>query len=240
MIYLTYHTPVIIYPGEESEVIKLRGDQVVRCRLDRALANSHWFDTFFAARSEYLKFAGSDHKPVVTCFDATKRKSKGIFRFDRRLKDNHEVKELIKETWTSSPSEAVESRIIHVRKALIKWCKNQHLNSRKAIEKHKEDLEAAMVNLNNNSDLISKINKDLTNEYLKEEAFWKQRSRNLWLSLGDKNSGFFHAVTKGRQAINTMTVMENGAGLVFFKDEDITDCVVQYYENLFKSVRGDR
>jgi len=216
------------------------GDQVVRCRLDRALANSHWFTTFFAVRSEYLKFAGSDHKPVVTCFDATKRKSKGIFRFDRRLKDNHEVKELIKETWTSSPSEAVESRIINVRKALITWCKNQHLNSRKATEKHKEDLEAAMVNPNNNSDLISKINKDLTNAYLNEEAFWKQSSRNLWLSLGDKNSGFFHAVTKGRQAINTMIVMENGAGLVFFKDDDITDCVVQYYESLFKSVRGDR
>lgn len=64
----------------------VRNEQVVRCRLDRAVLNSEWFEDFHAG--EYLKFEGSDHKPIVTCFDTERRKGKGLFRFDRRLKDN--------------------------------------------------------------------------------------------------------------------------------------------------------
>lgn len=66
------------------------------------------------------------------------------------------------------PSAPVEDRIIQVRKALVKWSREQHLNSRKKIEKHKSDLDAAMSSSINNEDLIQKINGDLKKTYLDE------------------------------------------------------------------------
>lgn len=50
------------------------------------------------------------------------------------------------------------------------------------------ELEDAMTSPTNDVALLTKITNDLNSVYLAEEAFWKQRSRNLWISLGDKNS----------------------------------------------------
>lgn len=58
----------------------------VLCRLDRAMANSSWAETFPNARSEYLKFEGSDHRPLVSHFSYSNQRRKGLFRFDRNLK----------------------------------------------------------------------------------------------------------------------------------------------------------
>lgn len=63
----------------------VRGTHVVKCRLDRAMGNSAWTEMFPKGRSEYLQFEGSDHRTVVSYF-AQGIKQKGIFRYDRRLR----------------------------------------------------------------------------------------------------------------------------------------------------------
>ena len=76
--------------------------------------------------------------------------------------------------------------------------------------------------------------------YLAEESFWKQRSRNLWLSLGDRNSCYFHAVTKGRKAKTNFSVMESAKGNTAVTEKEITGTIVEYFKNLFKTAPGDR
>lgn len=218
----------------------MSGDDVVRCRLDRSIANSHWFELFHSGSCEYLKYEGSDHKPILTCFDLTRKKRKGLFRFDRRLKDNPEVKKLVEETWESAGRCSVQSKIGLTRKAIVLWNKEHHRNRKSVIHKWKEELEEAMISPQNDVALLNKINADLKAAYLAEESYWKQRSRNLWLSLGDKNSGFFHAITKGRKAINNFSVMENAEGVPVFTEKEITGTIVAYHNNLFKTVPGDR
>ena len=41
-----------------------RGQHLVHSRLDRTLANSAWYDAFPQGCSHYLRFEGSDHRPV--------------------------------------------------------------------------------------------------------------------------------------------------------------------------------
>lgn len=75
-----------------------RGTHLVHCRLDRSVANSDWSDLFPKAKSHYLLFEESDHRPLLSIFDPTRKKSHKLFRYDRRLCHNTEVTNLVKET----------------------------------------------------------------------------------------------------------------------------------------------
>ena len=71
--------------------------------------------------------------------------------------------------------------------------------------------------------------------YKAEELFWRQKSRVQWLQGGDKNSAYFHAVTKGRRARNKLTVIENEVGTPFFEEDEIGKVFAEYYSELFTS-----
>ncbi|WZY88204.1 hypothetical protein YC2023_044939 [Brassica napus] len=80
-----------------------------------------------------------------------------------------------------------------------------------------------------------KVTADLRAAYLAEESYWKQRSRLLWLRLGDRNSGFFHSVTKGRRRANMFSVIEDEQGAPVYKEEQIAQVIVEYFGKLFSS-----
>ena len=136
------------------------------------------------------------------------RKSGRIFRYDRRLKDVPEVKDLIKAAWEGSPSASVSHKLTQCRRAIVSWCRSHHTNSRKAIEDLKSKVDTAMADPTVEEATISTLNTTLLEAYKAEEQLWRQRSRLLWLTLGDRNTSFFHAVSKGRRARNKLSVMK--------------------------------
>jgi len=207
-----------------------RNDHGVFCKLDRAMSNSEWDVNYPSGRSKYLPFEGSDHRPIVTFFDLQKKKRKGLFRYDRRLRDNEEVTQLVEEYWQRDLIEEVELKINRCRHAIIAWSREKHLNSQKKIEEYRLKLENGMTCLTSDQSLINNISEDLKKAYLAEEEHWKQRSRQLWLTLGDKNTGFFHASTKGRKAVNKFSVIEDDAGLTFYEEHQILKVISEYYQ----------
>ena len=176
-------------------------------RLNRFLCNSNWSDLFPSCRSQYMKFEGSGHRPLLSFLDTSRRKGQKIFRLDRRLRDNKEVKQLIKDSQERFPHLHVEEKLSLCRQAICKQSKNFYDNSRKILDTLRERLEIAMTDPIHNEDLIFQINKDIIQTYRKEEEFWKQRSRQLWLILGDSNTSYFHSTTKARQARNRLLVI---------------------------------
>lgn len=212
-----------------------RHTHLVLCRLDRSLSNSEWADVFPACRSQYLKFEGSDHRPLMSFLDTSRKKGPKIFRFDRHLNDNAEVKELVSAVWNNATHLMVEERLSLCRHAICHWCKVFYENSQKALEETRSKLDLALSTLSPDESLIQSLNQKLLSIYKAEESFWKQRSRQLWLSLGDANTAYFHAMAKGRTARNRLTVMENKEGSPGFEEDQISDVISSYYSDLFKS-----
>ncbi|CAA7029802.1 unnamed protein product [Microthlaspi erraticum] len=204
------------------------------------MANSAWIEAYPSGRSEYLNFEGSDHRPIISFFHAAKKKKRGLFRYDRKLRNNEEVKQLIEETWNYNSRANVEMRISNCRKAIIQWHKSNHTNNQKQIEEKRRELEGAMSNNEPNEILISQINKELKGAYEAEEEYWRQRSRQMWLSLGDKNSGYFHAATRGRRARNNISVIEDDAGNTVYEEAKIAEIITCYFEKMFTSQAGSR
>lgn len=88
-----------------------RYNHFIQSRLDRAMTHCSWFEKFPAGHSEYLRFEGSDHRPIVVHFDVSARRKKGLFRFDRRLKNQPEIRELVETQWTGEPLDSVVTMI---------------------------------------------------------------------------------------------------------------------------------
>ena len=66
-------------------------------------------------------------------------------------------------------------------------------NSKTKLEEKKLELEhLTAMNNANNLDVIQKVKDEINDLLLQEELFWRQRSRSIWLPVGDKNTKYFH------------------------------------------------
>lgn len=123
-----------------------------------------------------MAFEASDHKPLLSFFEPEQKRRRGLFSYDRRLKDSEEVKALIAETWKNASGLTIKDRIVRVRRAIMDWSKEQGINNKMAIEKKREELNTALSSPANDVNLINRITAELTTAYTAEEAYWRQRS----------------------------------------------------------------
>ena len=66
---------------------------------------------------------------------------------------------------------------------------------------------------------------------LMEETSWRQKSRELWLRKGDKNTGYFHKMANAHKRVNSMVKIKiNGTWVS--EDSDIKEGVVQAFNSL--------
>ena len=49
---------------------------------------------------------------------------------------------------------------------------------------------------------------------MREEVYWRQKSREKWLKEGDRNTKFFHNSIKMRRAHNKIFSIENSEGIM--------------------------
>ncbi|XP_074346736.1 uncharacterized protein LOC141685541 [Apium graveolens] len=87
---------------------------------------------------------------------------------------------------------------------------------------------------NDNEEL--KVMERKLNDFLyKEEVFWKQRSRELWLQAGDQNTKNFHQRAKKKNKINSIKGLLNEEN-EWIQDEDGVNKIIQkFYQSLFTS-----
>ncbi|XP_056864290.1 uncharacterized protein LOC130511362 [Raphanus sativus] len=190
---------------------------------------------FPASCCNYLRYEGSDHRPLLTYLDAKKVKKRRPFRYDRRLNDNEDARKIIEEAWQKGAEETVEIKISRCRKEIIKWSKIQKEICTKAMILNQQELEKELSAAVPDSGRIVILTEALSKAYREEELFWRQRSRILWLQGGDRNSAFFHAVTKVRTARNQITTIENAEGVPTYEEEDVGKVFEKFYQQLYSS-----
>ena len=157
---------------------------------------------------KYMRLWGSNHRPILADI-LTKpiRKSKK-FKFNKRWLDNEELRQVILDGWKSPdlpPDASIMEHISSCRKALGEWRRHHNLNSAKQVEELKEKVEGLYSNDDATTEEITEALKELSDALKAEEMFWKQKSRVFWLREGDRNTIFFHALTKQRRVRNKIT-----------------------------------
>ncbi|KAM7469396.1 hypothetical protein LguiA_007579 [Lonicera macranthoides] len=217
-------------------------------RLNRFLFTSGWEDSVQLVRQEALVRATSDHCPIIldtNCF----KWGPTPFRFENMWLRNKEFCGKFKEWWESSVHQGWEGykfmmKLGDVKREVRKWNKEVFGDIRIekfAILRRIEELDKI--------DYSSRLNEDerlergalrrkLEELLVKEEVSWHQKAKVKGVIEWDNNSKLFHRVASGRKVNNIINKLENVSGEVFQTEREIEREILNYFENLYKDVKG--
>lgn len=133
------------------------------------------------------------------------------------------------------PLGSVIAKLNAVRRGIIFWAKEQNRKNNLLIKKHQAALETALSASTPCQEEIERLTFLLSTAYKEEEQFWLQRSRIQWLKEGDRNTGFFHAATRQRRLINTISVIEDEDGKEVYEDDQIGSVIADYFTSIFST-----
>uniref|UniRef100_A0A803Q138 CCHC-type domain-containing protein n=1 Tax=Cannabis sativa TaxID=3483 RepID=A0A803Q138_CANSA len=193
-----------------------RQNNLVFERLDCACGNSDWFDMFPDAKVFHLERINSDHCPLLlTC---AKQKLDGVegvrwhsrFHFEHAWAEEETCLELVTQSWeagtTSTTARELKDQLARCGAALNNWNKSRKKEMTMRIKEFEDKIATLSKQADNKGWSQLKDLERTYNVYLdKEEKFWKQRSRALWLKEGDRNTKFFHRKANSRKKKNSTT-----------------------------------
>ncbi|XP_019097444.1 PREDICTED: uncharacterized protein LOC109131210 [Camelina sativa] len=224
-----------------GEQLSWRGNrcnnQVVRCRLDRALGNEDWHCFFPNSRVDYLEMVGSDHCPILaTCLKTAPRQFRQ-FRFDKRWLGKDGLLGAVESGWARTNNFRVPAfvdKIRNCRNSISWWRKNNVASGPSLISSLKAALQEAKMDDLISQDEIRDIERKLKEAYRDEELYWQQKSRKFWLRVGDKNTKYFHASTKQRRVRNKIVGLFGPDNVWDESPLGIETIASRYFEDLFK------
>ncbi|GMJ13202.1 hypothetical protein like AT1G43760 [Hibiscus trionum] len=212
----------------------------VRERLDRAVANTGWWDLFQSYSVSHLSHTISDHCPILvdTVGQAMPRTMARVevFRFDANWVLEEEAAQIVKNCWENS-SANVPEKLHELGSALMSWSRDH----KKQSTAQKRSMMRRLNELNNQDPdeetlaELTEIKLGLNLEADKEEFFWEQCSRSNWLLHEDQNTSFFHNHASYRKRKNSIKGLFDTNGEWVTDDSALLNVATAYFKDLFQT-----
>ncbi|RVW54301.1 Transposon TX1 uncharacterized 149 kDa protein [Vitis vinifera] len=213
-------------------------------RLDRFLFNEGWENHFGDVRQCVLPRPVSDHFPILLDVGGGRR-GPSPFRFENMWLKVEGVKELMKSWWEGVSFNGSASFILAEKIKVLKVkLKEWNRDSFGRIELRK-NAALEQVQFWDAREKISRLNleelearKEAREDYKKwvllEEISWRQKSREMWLKEGDRNTGYFHKMANAhRRRNNVERIKINGAWCI--EENEIREGIGNAFKVLLSS-----
>ncbi|KAL5555846.1 hypothetical protein UlMin_038082 [Ulmus minor] len=188
------------------------------------LGNSGWSDLFPNSIVHHLRLWGSDHRPLLIevlkdgeVSSLGKSLRKGRFHFEEAWADEPEYRDTILKHWREQTAGNLDEVAPNY--------------TSKSIAFNQVDRVLSSANWRTHQ----RLERELEALKYKEERYWQQRSKDLWLKSGDRNSKFFHRKASTRRAKNSIEGMFDSNEKWCEDKESIAHIAESYFTNLFSS-----
>lgn len=177
--------------------------QPLLVKLDWVLTSASWPLSYPATHVQPLSRPISDHIPYVIHIGSNIPKA-NVFIFENYWMEHPGFMENVIVHWNNSPMYAnaaknIASKLKHVRARLRKWSRNLS-NLNKLIYNSNwvlmlmDGLEEQRSLSRLESAFIRLVKSHLATLLESKRVYWKQRNTIRWVTLGDENSSYFHAI----------------------------------------------
>uniref|UniRef100_A0A803NGT2 Reverse transcriptase domain-containing protein n=1 Tax=Cannabis sativa TaxID=3483 RepID=A0A803NGT2_CANSA len=213
----------------------------VEVRLDRAVVNQKWIDTFISAKLFNLEFSSSDHSPILLSpYDPDVTFAKKRFRFENAWLREPLCTQIVSDCWEFSNSSSVTAKIESCGKALADWGQCYTGNFKSKIQQCKKEIKLWKKGRDAASITKFQAQNELFEIYANEKFL--RRSKQLWLRDGDHNdevitSYFDHLFCSSgvdtSEVINnipaTVTVTQNESLVAPVSSEEVRKALFQMH-----------
>lgn len=76
----------------------------------------------------------------------------------------------------------------------------------------------------------------LTEIYHQKEVYWRQRSKQLWLQCGDRNTKYFHNAASKRRKNNLVHQLKDDSGMWKDRKNVLHELMENYFQNIFSTL----
>jgi hypothetical protein len=217
------------------------GHDTIRERLDRGVANREWRRAFPEAEVHVAVSACSDHAPLFLYLarpPITNGKNPRFY-YEAGWANNESCKEVINSVWSKVYSNdlgwaRLGAKLKECITSLKMWCRN----SRKDGQQEFLKLNRRLLSLQEREDtaVIPEIKKIKTQLHVlldNEELWWRQRAKEDWLKMGDRNTRFFHACASDKRRRNRVETIIDERGQRRESQAEIENAFVVYFSELF-------
>lgn len=217
-------------------------------RLDRTFVNSTWVSTFPRTSVFCLPVIKSDHSPLLisTCNEIPRRSRP--MKFEAMWLVGNACSTVVENAWNEkfmgSYAYVLAQKIRHTMVKLIEWNRKEfgHVPTKvKELTEQVQKLQTELHNLQNQSNEAMEIvaqEKEVRlqlNEWLdKEELMRAQRSKQMWLINGDRNTKYFHILARTRKARNHVDRIRGQNGVWIESYDEIEKAAGVFFENIYK------
>lgn len=172
---------------------------LIRTRIGRSHANVTWLNLFPDSQVTHLPRLSSDHWPILLQTHKITMTGQKPFRFEPFWMKHPSFLDLTSRVWLSQHGN-LSQIVTDFQKELSIWNKDNFGNIFHEIKRTKARLYGLQKIIHFKRDsqllLLEQTLQDKIKTLLEyEESIWCMKSRINWLSLGDKNTTFFHMST---------------------------------------------
>nr|POF21129.1 hypothetical protein CFP56_06930 [Quercus suber] len=125
--------------------------------------------------------------------------------------------EVVSEAWErglSCPTGfSIQNCLLACKESLQRWNKVEFGHVGRWIASLRTNLQRLEQQPDHHGEEIRSVRKELNSWLDTEEVMWKQRSKNMYLVAGDRNTCFFHAKASNRNQKNLIEGMEDSSGI---------------------------
>ncbi|XP_043724222.1 uncharacterized protein LOC122671183 [Telopea speciosissima] len=220
---------------------KRKRDANIRIRLDRALCNAAWRQSFEDTAVFIKPAVCSDHCPIMVDTEGGRTRGKRPFRFESMWTMHEDCKNVAQKAWsipvTGQASKQTLLKIAHCQEMFRKWNVEVFGNIHESIKALKTELAhvQGLPSSLYSQEKETELQKLLDTQLEREEEMWRQKSRADWLKGGDRNSSFFHVTTLRRRHRNKILKLKTSTGEWSTSPTEVTSILCTYFQELYAS-----
>ncbi|KAL0873789.1 hypothetical protein Bca101_023494 [Brassica carinata] len=214
-------------------------------KIDRALVNEAWLDSFPNSYAFFDSPGSSDHTPCIIYLANQLSPRKCRFIYYDMFSMHPDFKQALGDAWRapivpSSPMSSLYQRLRSAKGCCKTLNRNSFSNIQARAKEAKQALDQVQMRaLTDPSTLFFQEESEARKSWIfyaaAEESFLHQKSRVRWLSVGDMNTGVFHKAVRANLSRNVIHYLLDSEGRKIFDSATLKSMTSQFYELLLGS-----